>query len=115
MYVMGTHPGCEERLRGVAHGRVGDEDARLPLHPFHHRGNVVVSADYAHPNEQLYFPPNFLAFTSNQMSHECTYNNPGPTQLHAGDSEFSSEVCYAIGYFFPAAHPSLCLNGLSPL
>ena len=78
-------------------------------------GNVVVSADYAHPNEQLYFPPNFLAFTSNQMSHECTYNNPGPTQLHAGDSEFSSEVCYAIGYFFPAAHPSLCLNGLSPL
>ena len=70
---------------------------------------------YAHPTAQLDSPPGFFAFTANQISHECTYDNPGGTTLHAGDSEFPNEVCYAIAYFFPATHPSLRLNAMGPL
>jgi hypothetical protein len=78
-------------------------------------GDVVVSLDYAHPTQAIFAPPAFFSFTANQMTQECTYNNPGGGTLHNGDSEFSDEVCYAIGYFFPATHPALCLNGLGPL
>ncbi|MEO7757997.1 MAG: hypothetical protein ABIS07_15585 [Dokdonella sp.] len=77
--------------------------------------DVVVSADWEHPAAATFAAPNFLQFGPGGLTYECTYDNNSGHPLHDGDNESSDENCIGIGYFFPAAHPALCVNNLGPL
>ena len=59
----------------------------------------------------------FYAFSTNNLTYECTYNNTGPnadTTVVDGPSAVTNEMCMATGYYFPAAKPLLCINNLGP-
>jgi hypothetical protein len=82
------------------------EDAGSPL---------VVSTDWQHPASMTFDPPAFHSFPASGMTYRCTYDNPTGAPIHAGEDEESNEACIGVGYFFPAARPSLCINDLGPL
>jgi hypothetical protein len=75
---------------------------------------LVVSTDWAHPQAATFGPPAFHAFTDG-FTTECVYDNDTGNPVFAGESEDDREVCMGIGYFFPAPHPAVCLDGVGPL
>jgi hypothetical protein len=82
------------------------QDASSPL---------VVSTDWEHPATATFGPPAFYSFSASGMTYRCSYDNPTGAPIHSGESETSNEACIGVGYFFPAARPSLCINDLGPL
>jgi len=75
---------------------------------------LVISPDWEHPQAALFGPLAFHAFTDG-FTTECVYANDSGSIVFAGESEESREVCMGVGYFFPAAHPAVCLDGVGPL
>jgi len=71
--------------------------------------DLVITTDWEHPNSIVYTPP-FHTFSAAGMTYACSYSNTNNFSLHAGDSEQTDEACMAIGYFFPALHPAICIN-----
>lgn len=76
---------------------------------------LLVTTDWEHPTQATYDPPGFHAFSASGLTYECVYNNPTGSTIHSGDSESTDEVCMAIGYFFPATRPMLCIDNVGPL
>jgi len=76
---------------------------------------LVVSTDWQHPSVMAFDAPAFYSFSASGMTYRCTYDNPTGAPVHAGEDEESNEACIGVGYFFPAARPSLCINNLGPL
>ena len=80
-------------------------------------GTTVVfqSDDWEHPGGELWSAPSFYAFASGKLTYECSYNNiqenAGITVVD-GPSAATNEMCMAVGYFFPATAPHMCLNSL---
>jgi len=71
--------------------------------------DLVITTDWEHPASITYAAP-FHTFAPAGMTYACTYNNPNPFTITAGESEQTDEACMGIGYFFPAAHPAICIN-----
>ena len=82
------------------------EDAGLPL---------VVTTDWNQPEVATFAPPDFHPFSPAGLTYSCTYANPTGSPIHFGESDETDEVCIAIGHFFPATRPSLCVNDVGPL
>jgi hypothetical protein len=57
----------------------------------------------------------FYTFAADQLTYECTYNNAGNTTIRSGLVDATDEACMAIGYFFPATGPLLCVDNAGPL
>ena len=71
---------------------------------------LVDSTDYENPGFAKWSAP-FLTFESGEeIYYECSYRNDGDTVVNQGQSATTTEMCMAIGYYFPAAHSALCLN-----
>jgi hypothetical protein len=79
--------------------------------------DIVVSTDWEHPAVMTYAAP-FHTFSTGPgagLTYRCTYANSTNRTVTTGDSEETDEVCHAIGFFFPAEHPALCVNSFGPL
>lgn len=70
--------------------------------------------DWERPPVIEFGAPPFYDFAS-QLTYECTYFNPTGRTVTAGESEETDEVCMAIGWFFPATRPMLCVGNVGPL
>ena len=66
---------------------------------------IYDSTDWEHPMVKLWDANPFYAFSSNTISWACSYNNPGTTIIHEGQSAATNEMCMATGYYFPATGP----------
>jgi hypothetical protein len=76
---------------------------------------LVVNSNWEDPQAAVYTQPGFYTFASGGLTYECTYDNPTGDVIQFGESEDTNEVCMGIGYFFPADHPSVCVNNVGPL
>ncbi|MEZ4362430.1 MAG: hypothetical protein R3B48_19730 [Kofleriaceae bacterium] len=71
---------------------------------------VFSSEDWEHPGGVLLSGAPFLTFASGKLSYRCDYENPTGRVIQDGSSAVTDEMCMAVGYFFPATRPTLCLN-----
>ena len=73
---------------------------------------VFSSTDWEHPGAAAW-NPGFYSFASGKLTYECTYTNDGDNannQIVSGNSAATNEMCMAVGYYFPATTPHICLN-----
>lgn len=71
---------------------------------------VFQSDDWEHPGAMSWNDdPNFT-FTSDNLHYECDYENPTSRTIQTGNSAQTDEMCMAVGYYFPADGPSICLD-----
>jgi len=75
---------------------------------------LVVSNDWTHPNVAQFAAPSFHSFSPSGLTYECSYANTTGSAVSFGESEVTDETCMGIGFFFPAAHPAMCVNGTGP-
>lgn len=75
---------------------------------------LVQSTDWEHPQILEPAQPGYQ-FSGSGLTYSCAYLNPTGQTIHTGLSESSDEVCIAIGFFYPATRPSICLNNVGPL
>ncbi len=72
---------------------------------------VFESDNWEHPGAAAWAGDPFFAFGSNQLTYHCEYDNRGNTNpVSEGASAKTDEMCMAVGYFFPATAPKICLN-----
>ncbi len=71
---------------------------------------VFESTDWEHPGAKNFSAPTFYTFASNNLTYECTYNNPTNRTIRYGNNVTTDEMCMAIGYFFPAVALKACYN-----
>ncbi|HYC56533.1 MAG TPA: hypothetical protein VEL28_16505 [Candidatus Binatia bacterium] len=75
---------------------------------------VFESTDFANPGAEIREEEPFVTFASGELTSQCIYDNFTNQTVTSGDSYTSSEVCMAIGYFFPAERTLWCFNGIGP-
>lgn len=78
---------------------------------------AFTSTDWEHPGAETWMTAPFYTFATGELTYECTYNNTGSNEgrtVTAGSSAETDEMCMAVGYFFPATKPLICLNDLGP-
>lgn len=68
------------------------------------------SSDWEHPGARTFADEPFYSFSSGKLGYQCDYENPTARRIYDGDSAVTEEMCMAIGYFFPATRPTLCIN-----
>ncbi len=97
-WIMSTHSHKQS-----VHTAVKDGTAAGPV--------MFSSNDWEHPDAATFMTPDtFFTFTSNQLTYECTYDNPSNREIQTGDSAQTDEMCMATGYFFPSTGPKFCYN-----
>jgi hypothetical protein len=65
--------------------------------------NLVHTTNWENPASQVWTAPNFLQTQAGDtFTYGCSYENPTTPALTVGDG-IHSDVCVAVGYFFPAA------------
>lgn len=65
---------------------------------------VLESDDWEHPTSKQWTAPDFMTFTSGQLTWDCVYDNTGTnadSTIRAGQSAKTNEMCMAGGYYFP--------------
>ncbi len=67
------------------------------------------STDWEHPGAAAW-NPDFDTFASGQLTYTCTYDNTSGRTITSGNSAVTDEMCMAVGYFFPATKPTICIN-----
>lgn len=76
---------------------------------------LVESSDWEAPAITEFPAPPFHAYgPGEQLRYECTYANQTGRTITSGTSENTDEQCVAIGYFFPATRPLICVNSSGP-
>lgn len=75
---------------------------------------LVVDTAWDDPLAAQFGPPAFHAFSPSGMTTTCAYNNFSGASVVYGENEQNKETCEGVGLFFPAAHPSYCVNGTGP-
>jgi hypothetical protein len=74
-------------------------------------GQMLFSAtDWEHPGARSFAEAPFYSFTSGKLTYRCEYANPTGRRIYDGDSAVTQEMCMAIGYYFPATRPTMCIN-----
>jgi len=73
---------------------------------------VFDSTSWEHPGAVTWDKTPFYTFTSGTLTYQCDYANPYGKTIETGDSAQDSEMCMAIGYYFPAmeGRGHFCLN-----
>lgn len=71
---------------------------------------LVRSTDYENPGIARWSDPFLVLDDDEEIYYECSYRNDGDSVVVQGQSATTTEMCMAIGYYFPAAHSALCLN-----
>jgi hypothetical protein len=51
-----------------------------------------------------------ITIASGKLDYECSYMNPTDAPITVGESALTNEMCMAVGYIFPAATATLCLD-----
>lgn len=69
---------------------------------------AFMSDDWEHPDASTWMAAPFYSFAGNQLTYECTYDNPTNRTITDGDSAETDEMCMATGYYFPATKPVIC-------
>jgi hypothetical protein len=75
---------------------------------------AFASTDWERPGAATYMTPPFFAFATTRLTYQCTYNNPTNRTITSGESTTTDEMCAAVGYFFPATKPLICIDGFGP-
>jgi hypothetical protein len=70
---------------------------------------LVETTDWEHPDVARWHGEPFYTF-SGPLTYHCQYRNTSDQTVLEGDSARTDEMCMAVGYFFPATQPVLCLN-----
>ncbi len=76
---------------------------------------VVETTGWLAPSATYLTAPNFLAFSANSLTYECSWDNTTGGTVTNGDDELTKEACFGIGYFFPATRPTICSTNGAPL
>jgi hypothetical protein len=72
---------------------------------------LVHTTDWAHAAIGHWDAPSFLTFGPNdQLHYQCSYQNDTTNTITVGESAETNEMCMAVGYYFPAATDTFCLN-----
>ena len=71
---------------------------------------VVDSKDWEHPTVMDWSANPFYTFASGKLSYQCDYVNGGNAEIKTGPSAQTNEMCMAVGYQFPAAKSTMCIN-----
>lgn len=72
---------------------------------------LVHTTDWAHAAIGKWSAPGFLTFGPNEQLHyQCSYQNDSTNTITEGESAEKNEMCMAVGYYFPAAGDTFCLN-----
>lgn len=74
---------------------------------------LVSNVDWEHPEATVPAPPGYT-FSASGLTYSCSYTNATSSTVNFGGSETSDELCVGIGFFFPAAHPAICVNDTGP-
>jgi hypothetical protein len=88
---------------------------RLTTHTEVRNGATVAfqSDNWEHPGAGTWMDAPFYSFSSGKLTSECTWSNPGTTDVHQGDSANTEEMCMESGYYFPATKTTICYNGFA--
>ena len=70
---------------------------------------LLTSDNWEHPPVIAWDDP-FYTFTSGELTYHCEFFNGTDAAISEGSSAEFNEMCMAVGYFFPAAEPVLCVN-----
>jgi Copper type II ascorbate-dependent monooxygenase, C-terminal domain len=70
---------------------------------------LFTASDWEHPGIKTWTEP-FFTFASGKLTYKCDYNNPESVTVREGQSAEADEMCMAVGYFFPATEPKICIN-----
>jgi len=73
-------------------------------------GVVFTSNDWEHPGSKLWDDPGYT-FGGN-LTYRCDYKNDLADPVRTGPSAQTDEMCMAVGYFYPAQRPVLCINSM---
>jgi hypothetical protein len=73
---------------------------------------VFESFDGSNPGAVTFGAPSFFSFSTDRITYECTYTHPGNNTIVSGENRGTDEQCMAVGFFFPATRPRLCLSNL---
>ncbi len=73
---------------------------------------VVETLDWAHATVERWDAP-FHTFASGKLDYRCEYNNTTNQPLRTGESAIASEMCMAVGVYFPARGDTFCLNSFT--
>jgi hypothetical protein len=71
---------------------------------------VFESTDWSDPGAVAFAAPGFLAFSTDKVTYECTYDNNSNNTIVSGENFATDEMCLAVGFFFPATNPRYCLD-----
>lgn len=72
---------------------------------------LVDTTDWEHASVSRYTSSPFLTFGANEKLHyQCSYKNDTASTITDGESASKNEMCMAVGYYFPSAGTSFCLN-----
>lgn len=77
---------------------------------------LVQTSNWESPAIAVFGAPSFYQFgASDKLATTCDYLNDSGGILVFGDNYSTAETCLGIGWFFPAAAPQICVNGVGPL
>jgi copper type II ascorbate-dependent monooxygenase-like protein len=72
---------------------------------------LVDTTDWSHAAISRWGAPSFLTFApGEQLHYQCSYMNDTANTITVGESAEKNEMCMAVGYYFPAAGDTFCLN-----
>jgi Copper type II ascorbate-dependent monooxygenase, C-terminal domain len=72
---------------------------------------LVDTTDWSHATISRWAAPSFLTFApGEQLHYQCSYMNDTTSTITVGESAEKNEMCMAVGYYFPAAGDTFCLN-----
>lgn len=81
-------------------------------------GVFLTTTNWADPTVMNWGSP-FFQLAGNSFTYSCTYDYPatgggpgsnGTMDITSGPSAATNEMCMAVGYYFPAPNPKLCLE-----
>jgi hypothetical protein len=70
---------------------------------------LVETTDWEHPEVRRWNEDPFYTFQG-PLQYHCEYRNTSGERVQTGDSARTDEMCMAVGYFFPATRPVLCVD-----
>lgn len=99
-FLMSTHS-HKRTTDAVAARNVAGDDSDVLVH----------TTDWEHATIGKWGAPQFLTFKPREKLHyQCSYKNDTANTIKVGESAEKNEMCMAVGYYFPAASDTFCLN-----
>lgn len=71
---------------------------------------LVHSEDWENPTVRDFAAPYLTFAPGEELYYTCSYRNPGDAVVYEGQSVVTSEMCMAVGYYFPSAGAAVCYD-----